>query len=219
MADNQRYLATGETLSLRLRPFEVRMLQIDPADDACLPPFPSAIDAGATIPLSPDLTRVSCEPLLWDDDGAKPLIRRVLNGRVGMADEGESFNPNVLHDERDGHIVRTVLRGSAALPPTSEDTSLLIVVRLSRDGIYWHHRGLYNIIKAAVSIDGSETEASSMPHRWHEQAGMWSWILFRTPIESADRARSADLRIETCLPKDVDCEVSTLLFAEWDSKL
>ena len=214
MGDDQAHAVAGKTLSLRLRPFEVRMLQIDPTDEAVLATFPVSIGGETSIPLDCALKTVSVEPLSWDDDKAKPAIRRALNGRVGMADEGDNYNIGILHDERDEHIVRSVLQGDAVLPPTKQDMSLLIVVRLSREGTYWHHRGLYNVIKAAVSIDGSEVEVTSMPHRWHEQAGMWSWILFRAPVAHADHARTAALRIETCLPQDVDCEVSALLFSE-----
>jgi len=28
-----------------------------------------------------------------------------------------------------------------------------------------------------------------MPHRWHEQAGMWSWILFGAPVETREDFR------------------------------
>ena len=198
-----------------MKPFEVRMLEINSCQDQDAPPLPSSTESKTSVFLPFPMKEVSNRSLSWGNDSDKPMIRRVINGRSGYQDFGEAFEPkSVMCDPRDSNITYRVFHGKDKLPTINNKQSLMITVKLSRNGIYWHHRGLYNLIKAYCTVNNQELQSTSLPSRWHEQAGAWSWILFRFPLSSEHSAKTCDIKLEAFLPSDLSCEITTLLFDE-----
>ncbi len=96
----------------------------------------------------------------------------------------------------------------------SEEAFLLVIARLSREGMWWHHHCLYDIIRLRATLRGEELPVTSTPQRWHEQAGGWSWILFELLVRPDAISCEICLEIEAYLPKTVDIKLQTWLFRD-----
>jgi hypothetical protein len=202
--------APGAALSMR--PFEVQVAQIDLATG-------SVTDVlrdwrGRAAPM-PDYAPVDCamrevarRPLNWDDPDWRAAIRRAVNGRSQYVDTAEAFERARLRsDERDRRIGLREYEGRADV----RAAELIVAARLSRDGMAWHHHALFDVIRLEAEVDGQPKPAAVLPNRWHEQAGGWSWILFRLPLEPG--AGQVSLRVQACLPETVD-----IGFEAWASR-
>jgi hypothetical protein len=137
-------------------------------------------------------------------------MRRAINGRASYIDVREKFGPRdaAWADERDTTVACRVIAGQVEIPPTDADSSLLLICRLARDGVHWHHHALYDIILPKVTIGGEPVDLRSTPHRWHEEAGGWSWILFEAPVRESSLPRTATFEITAYAPASVDLSVS-----------
>jgi hypothetical protein len=102
----------------------------------------------------------------------------------------------------------------AVREPDRSTASLDVVIRLARDGMFWHHHALFDVIELAAEIDGQTIPASVLPNRWHEQAGGWSWIRFRLPLEARALPARLQLQLNACLPESVDARFEAWLCLE-----
>ena len=207
-------------LVLELQPFEVQWLHIDGASGRVTDVLREMREAPRarveTWPLDCRLEEVSRRELRWDDQDpiTRRLLRRAVNGRAQYVDTEEAFLRAALRsDERDRRISRRQFAGSLMVPaapePGRSEITLDVVIRLSRDGMFWHHHALFDVIQLAAEVDGKALPASVLPNRWHEQAGGWSWIQFRLPLDARELPAQLELALSACLPESVEvcCEV------------
>ncbi len=189
---------------LQMQPFEVQWLQIDGASGRVtdvLSEMRGTADARIeTWPLDCRLEEVSRQELRWDDEDphTRRLLRRAVNGRAQYVDTEEAFlRAGLRSDERDRRICRRQFAGSVTVPavrePDRSAASLDVVVRLARDGMFWHHHALFDVIQLTAEAGGKPIPSSVLPNRWHEQAGGWSWILFRLPLEAHAHCRRGSI--------------------------
>jgi hypothetical protein len=213
--DAQTFGVTDNSFILHLAPFEVRLLHIDTQRPNGLPAAfePFAIPEPESTVLDCQLIAGAAEQLSWDNENARHFIRRAVNGRVQYIDQHDSFTPDPRYTEaRDLAIVHHTFNGTAQLSAPGDVQSLLVIVQLSRNGIYWHHQCLYDIVKLTATVGEHQLAITSLPYRWHEEAGGWSWIHFRIPIPVENAADYIDLRLDTYLPADVDAEITMRVF-------
>ncbi len=208
------FLLGDNHLNTELGPFQVRVIEVtDGVVSEFTPPLNSAehFDNSTRLPCDP--RQVSCQAIGWDNPEESHFMRRVINGRAGYVDMKEQFGPDnaVWADERDTTVVRRVMSGEIGIPSMGGASSLLLVCQAARDGIHWHHHALYDIILPKVTMDGESVELRSTPHRWHEEAGGWSWIAFEAPIRGCPAARTASVEITAYLPDTVELTVSARL--------
>ena len=212
-----RPVAFGEAFDLLLDPFEVRLVQVSRASTGAELDLPAALCREERSLALPCLLELSdCRELNIDDTDDRARIRRVVNGRSQYVDREEGFlRAEVLSEERDRRVVARQWRGTLELPPLGTGTRLFIVARLARGGIHWHHRAPCDIIHLKAALGGvSLPIPSSLPNRWHEQAGSWSWLLFELGLDSSDVSAAVTLEIETCLPESVNAEFAAWLFRD-----
>ena len=196
-------VAAGKALEVKLGSFEACMADIRAAARSRIrsnwhprvpPPRPRRID------IQPIQT--SYAALSWYDPTAQARLALVVNGRVGA-----TRTPTVLEaspdrsDERDRDIVQENQAATAILPPAKSASKLLVITRFDRDGVAWHHLAPFEIVHITATADGKPLEAKVNPHRWHEEAGGWSWVLheFNVPVGVA----RVDLKIDAVHPKTV----------------
>lgn len=174
-----------------LGPFEVRIIG-----------YSSSANTAKCKEAAADLS-VCREELLKEDD---PVYKTAINGRSAYTDAEDTEKiARFSSDKRDLDIVEREFIGKIAIQETGE-SPLIITVRTSRNGVYWHHRALYDLIK----INAEGMEFKSTPRRWHEQAGAWSWILFES--ESKVKKGGVEIKLTACLPKSVGVEIKAYLF-------
>lgn len=212
-------VARGAFLRLRLRAFEVAVLQCSrqpvAVDEAVRRRWPARDEGvGESLPLAAAFTETAAIPLRRDDPADLPAIRAVVNGRALYVDLAGTFeNAEAYSDERDRQVVRRRLAGALDVPSRDRASEVLLAATLARDGVCWHHHALYGIVRLAATVDGEPLPVHATPHRWHEEAGGWSWILFRLPLQPGPACRIA-LSLETDLPETVETACSVWLFSE-----
>lgn len=206
-------LAAGATLTLALAPFEVALLQIDPGAGLPDHPFPAPVVwEERSRRLACSMAEVSRDTVEWDaldrlEEREQRLVRRAVTGRAQYLDTDELFRQSLLHsDPRDRALTRRRMAGSLAVPPRRGAARLVVAARVSRDGVFWHHRALFDIIRLQATLDGQPVAVATTPHRWHEQAGGWSWIAFSTELPPGAQPGRLDVAAEVCLPQSVTLE-------------
>src|SRR5581483_3363179 len=118
-----------------------------------------------------------------------------------------TFRQSLLHsDPRDRTLTRRRLAGSLTIPSLGGAARLIVAAQVSRDGVFWHHRALFDIIRLQATLDGHPVDVATTPQRWHEQAGGWSWIAFSIALDAADQPARLDLEARACLPRTVSLE-------------
>lgn len=200
----------GRSIDAALHPFEVKIIEVS---DSCVSEFALGRDegyVGTTIELPVTMREVARTPMRWSDPEEAHFLRRVINGRSGYADQQDAFGPADAEpaDERDSQVVRRTLTGKIPLPPMPDTCAMLLICQADREGVYWHHHALYDIILPRVVLDGSLLGFRSTPHRWHEEAGGWSWILFEASVGACSSTRTASLEVTAYLPDGVNLSVS-----------
>ncbi len=211
----KRVISAGDEFSVPLKPFEVAMLQLCPADLGLVAPFPAVVreeEESLSIPSS--FKELSREVLSWENPDHELAIRQAVNGRRPNWDDRELTLElaQTLADDRDIHIVRRLLVAEVGIPPVIGKATLLVSCKLSRDGVYWQHVKLHQIVGVKAVIEGESLPVSSTPDFIHQQAGGWSWILFEIPLAQCDDSRVVSLQIEASLPETVDIDSQTWLF-------
>jgi len=209
-------LRAGDSFDVPLRPLEVKMLEVSPTstDSASSSPSLSQPPKSESIPLPCEFKELSCEKVDWADADSKQILQRLVNGRTQWTDTEATFlKAELVCDARDRDVVHRTLAATLNLPPASAPASLILTARLSRDGVYWHHRAVHDLVRAKAAIDGAELPVTSTPNQWHMQGGGWSWILFRFQLpETRDHAAAAvSLQIEQYLPRTVTADLKTWL--------
>ncbi len=215
----------GGSVIFEMQPFEVCWAQIDGLTGRVTDVL-SQMRAGPqrrveTQELDVDWAEVSRRPLDWDDADpeTRRLLRRAVNGRAQYVDTAEAFaRAGLRSDARDRRIEFRELAASLDLPalsdPDRSQVSLDLIVRLARDGVFWHHHALFDIIRLTAESDGRPLPVEVMPSRWHEQAGGWSWISFRLPLRARDLPARLGLCLNTCLPESVAAQTEAWLWIE-----
>jgi len=200
-----------------LRPFELKVLELTEVGVLEFVPDPTANRDRSYTRLRSDLREISRETMRWSDPDEAHFIRRVVNGRAGYADLKEEYTPEDAEraDSRDCNVVLRRFTGTVALPRMQTAGALLLICQTARDGIFWHHHALYDIIIPRLTVNGAVLETSSTPHRWHEEAGGWSWILFDAQVP-AGGAGDAELEVSAYLPDGVDVSFVARLCSEQD---
>jgi len=202
--------AAGDTLNIHLNPFQVTMLQLDPitAEEAP-PPSPRRPTTRHGRALTCALDDVGREPMsLVSIDAVDPvirrLVRRAITGRAQYIDTEASFRQSLAYsDPRDRLLEYRRLVGHIDVPAREAESLLLLTVQTSRDGVFWHHRSLQDIISVHASGDGRALDLDMTPRRWHEQAGAWSWMTFQRTLAAASRPARLTLDVQCCLPVSV----------------
>ena len=204
-------LHADDKIDLCLDPFAVNMLQI--SDGSVDPPLGELVcpERPKAISLPCSFREVSIYELNWEDNEAVPFIRDVVHGRISPYEHKELLWEGIPanSDERDGKVVRRVIGGNTPIEPSPEGTSLLIACRLSRDGIFWHHHAMHEIIFVRAAFKGDILPVKSLPYRWHEQAGAWCWILFELPLPQISEPTDINVEILAYTPESVDVEIKT----------
>jgi hypothetical protein len=208
-----RSLAADATLTLALAPFEVMMLQIEPSATLSVQLFPERVtNDERSRRLACSMAEVSRELVAWDaldtmEENERWTIRRAVTGRAQYLDTEATFQESLLHsDPRDRALTWRRMAGSLVVPPRGVASHLLVVAQVSRDGVYWHHRALFDIIRLQATLNGQPVTVATTPRRWHEQAGGWSWITFSIALDPADQPAHVDLEVRVCLPRSVSLE-------------
>ena len=221
-------ISANQEVKLDLQPFEVKWLQIDGATGRIIDVLREVRgEAGPRVEtrqLDCHLREVARHELRWDDADpqTKWALRRAVNGRAQYVDTDEAFQrAHLRSDERDRRIGRREWAGEMDVPASKGNEpsamALDIVVRLSRDGIFWHHHALFDIIRLSAEIEGRAMAATVTPNRWHEQAGGWSWITFHLPLQAHPLPAQVQLRLSACVPESVDARVEAWMWVErWD---
>jgi hypothetical protein len=217
-------LAAGATLSLSLGPFEVVMLQVEPAGHAGLAgvqQFPhTMVVAEQSRRLALQMAEVGRQAVAWEalatmDAGERWIVRRALNGRAQYVDTEGLFRQSLMHaDPRDRALTHRRLAGQLTLPPPSAAARLVLTAQLSRDGVFWHHHALFDIVTLQATLDGEPLVVATTPRRWHEQAGGWSWIAFSLALPPAGETAHLELEARACLPHAVGLDWQAWLVHE-----
>ncbi|MBI4529957.1 MAG: hypothetical protein HY709_00390 [Candidatus Latescibacteria bacterium] len=211
---DRRPLYAGDQIQIDLEPFEVRMVHILPAaagNESQSSSLKRRQMRSLSIPCRFEM--VLCETVHWEDPSMRAQLCAVLNGRVYAGQDDQLFHrAQSRTDERDRDITRRVNQAQAILPPVGSSTSLLVVVRLLRDGICWHHTGPFEIVRLSAILEGQRLPCRHTPDRWHEQAGAWSWIVFELSLTPCERAGEARFELKAFLPRSVETEVETWIF-------
>jgi hypothetical protein len=97
-------------------------------------------------------------------------------------------------DERDRDIVQENFVGAVALDARNSASKLFVIARFDRDGIAWHHLAPFLITHVTATANGEALKVKTTPHKMHEQAGGWSWILheFEVPPGVSEIALAVD---------------------------
>ncbi len=155
------------------------------------------------------MTEVTRDPLerdalSEDDTRTRRLARSAITGRSQYLDTDNFFRQSLLHsDPRDRALTNRRIRGELVLPPRGAQVRLVVTAQLARDGVFWHHRALFEIISLHVTLDGRAVDMATTPYRRHEQAGSWSWIAFFPALPAADSPTHLELEAHACLPWSV----------------
>jgi hypothetical protein len=216
-------LVPDSGISIEMQPFEVKLLEIDGATGHVIDVL-RELRGGAearveTLPIRLAMDEVLREEVRGDDAPARWLLRRAVNGRAQYVDTEEAYRrANIQSDERDRHIVMRQYTGQAYLParhaPEGSPATLDVIVRLSRDSVFWHHHALFDIIQLTAEVNGEAIPPTHIPNRWHEQAGGWSWILFRLPLDARTIASQVQLHVRAYLPASVDAQFEAWLWQD-----
>ncbi|HWE64173.1 MAG TPA: hypothetical protein VHB98_20880 [Chloroflexota bacterium] len=208
-----RSLPAGALLTLTLAPFEVAMLQIEPGAEVPNSPFPEpARSDERSRRLACGMTELSSAMVAWEaldrlEESERWTVRRAITGRAQYLDTEELFRQSLLHsDPRDRALANRRVAGEIAVPPHAVAARLVVAAQVSRDGVFWHHRALFDIIRLRAVLDGQPLAVTTTPYRWHEQAGGWSWIAFCMALEPSDRPTRLELEARVCLPHSVALE-------------
>jgi len=138
------------------------------------------------------------------DPVIRRLVRRAITGRAQYIDTEASFRQSLAYsDPRDRLLEYRRLVGHIDVPAREAESLLLLTVQTSRDGVFWHHRSLQDIISVHASGDGRALDLDMTPRRWHEQAGAWSWMTFQRTLAAASRPARLTLDVQCCLPVSV----------------
>ncbi|MDO8686089.1 MAG: hypothetical protein Q7J78_05395, partial [Clostridiales bacterium] len=216
----QYFLKGGDKFAILLKPHEVKVLEICPGEGLSLIEGTSKEVAdkeavAASGILAVPFAETLREDISWEDPHYQWVIRRMINGRAQYVDTDEAFKEvKSRSDERDRWVTRRIVKGNVTIAPLIEPRTILIGASLTRAGIYWHHHALFDIIKLKGTLNEKELAFQSTPHRWHEEAGGWSWILFELLLDSESSARNVTLEIEAYLPKSVDLKLDVWLYKD-----
>ena len=212
----QNYLSADEKFDIILNPFEVKVLQVSPCNHLPRVILPPAVkEEELPLCIVAPFEEISREDIFWEDPTKQWPIRRMINGRSQYVDSLEAYQTiKARSDERDRSVTRRVLETNVHISPFQEERSLFVSAILSRDGIYWHHHALFDIVLVHGSLNSEDLPVRTTPSRWHEEAGGWSWILFEIPLVGSDFAREISLEIEAYLPKSVDMNLRAWLFKD-----
>ncbi len=197
-------------LDVELRSFEVCMAHVTPTGAASTT-APAKPGPSGPRKIPSRFIQTSYTPLTWNDPAAQPRLARVMNGRTAPTNTPDTLavGPD-RSDERDRDIVEEKLETTVPLAPREKPSNLIIATRFERDGIAWHHLAPFTIITAAATVRGESLKVKTTPHKVHEQAGGWSWIVheFNIPAGVAQVA----VTVEATHPKSV-----ALSFDVWHS--
>lgn len=212
----QRNLTYGETFDILMDPFEILMLQVYPISGSQVAAFPVHwCGTERSRSIACQLSCISQDRLTWDDPASLWPIRRVVNGRAQYVDTEEGFRlAEIQSDERDRHVTRRHLTGRLLVPPLRTATNLILVARLLREGIHWHHHALYDIVRLSASLSGQDVAIRTLPSRWHEQAGGWSWIQYQARLPENRMPAEVSLDIQAILPATVETEFEAWLLPD-----
>jgi hypothetical protein len=181
-------------LEVALNGFEVCLAQITATD------APLKAQIAKPVGFSPRsiparFVQTSYSALNWNDPSAQKRLAVVVNGRTTPTN-----NPDTLavgpdrSDERDRDIVEEKFATNLALDARQAESKLFVILRFDRDGIAWHHLAPFLIMHVTAIANGQSLKVKTTPHKMHEQAGGWSWILheFDVPPGVSGVALSVD---------------------------
>jgi hypothetical protein len=212
-------IGAGKLLDVSLAAFEVCMADVRPAgatsspagSTESAPALPSAAQ-GHNSPsraqvrgLAARLRQTAFVKLDWSDPQAQKFLARVMNGRTTPTN-----TPDVIavgpdrSDERDRDIFRENLEGSIAFPAETSASKLLVITRMDREGIAWHHLAPFEIIHITAMGDHQPLKLKTTPRKMHEQAGGWSWMLHEFDVPPGLGA--VELAVDAVHPKSVSLE-------------
>jgi hypothetical protein len=206
----------GESLMIDLVPFEVKVLEISEMSGE--PPMRQP--AGhqrrhGSRKIDCHFQEISRKQVKEDDAEEGWFVHRAVAGRALYVDTDDAARTMYARtDERDRRITKRVISGKVDLPPLDEKRALLVIARLSRGGVFWHHHAIFDIVRLTVGSGYEHLPFRATPDRWHEQAGGWSWILFEVPLHKSSKGRQLSLDFQAYLPESVDVEFQVWLYQD-----
>lgn len=209
-----RVVPAGGLLEIELGSFEACLAEIALAGGENMPATMPARQIAVPTLIHTRFAQTQYVQLSWYDPAAQVWLARVMNGRTAPMN-----NPDALmmgpdrSDERDRDIVSETLKDRVAIPASESASKLMVIVKMDREGIAWHHLAPYLIIRATASGDGKAIKAIRIvPHRMHEQAGAWSWILHEFDLPAG--IKDVSLQVDACHPKSVSLSMEVWHVAE-----
>lgn len=197
----------GGQLTVHLAPFEACMAEIGPAktEESAEEKRPSKAPVLNSVSqqITTRFQQLGLVPLSWYDPAAQKDLARVVNGRTRS-----TLSPDVLavgpdqSDERDRDAVREKLRATPSFAPAKQPTKLIVVARMVREGIAWHHLAPFEIIHISAKHGDKPLAAKVTPRKMHEEAGAWSWLVYEFDVPAGCDHATVD--VDACRPKSVE---------------
>jgi hypothetical protein len=177
----------GDTLQVPLRAFEVMILEIAPGLDTRGWAVRKDRDPVESIRVSVD----------WESP-SRPAVSPPSTERTSTG------GYELQH--------RT---GRLDLPAEGEQNALAVVLRLSKSGEHWYHKEICNLGNLSAKIEGQELPYRKAPQHYTRNGPGSPWLLFDLPVSVAARGKALDLELAVLLPKDVEWQVESWLYARW----
>jgi hypothetical protein len=187
------YFTVGEEVEIRLRPFEVAMVELTPEGTA---------DSGLP-------TRELVESSPRYSYGVP--IREIP---AGLDLEVHFAESEVL--ERRGYSKRyKAFEGT--LPGYADGRHHVAVVNtFNRQGRRWRQAQMSELVQAMAEVEGSVVEFTATPDFRQISNNQWNpWIVFSAPLPTAFTGRPIRFGISAYLPADVDMTTALWVVREW----
>lgn len=183
----------GETADIQLRPFEVMMLEVQPAGNA-----DSALPARATVESTPIYSyAVPVRPSPYRQDL-----------ELHFAD---------APDLQKRGCRKTVLTLQGSLPAYSDAPHhLAVVCTFKKNGQLWRQKSTTDFVQGTAVVDGIFMEFTSTPEFRQTHNNQWNaWLVLSAPLPRAFAGRPIELGITSYLPDGVEMPIDVWVIKEW----
>ena len=183
----------GEAAEIQLRPFEVMMIEVQPAD-----PANSRLAAREAI---------EKEPIYSYLVPTRPSADK-KDLEIHFADASELLKQGCVKSS-------SVLEGELpGYPP--ERHHLAIVCTFKKAGQWWRQKSMTDFVQATAVVDGVYLEFTSTPEFRQTHNNQWNpWLVLSAPLPKAFTARPIELGITSYLPEGVEMAVEIRVVKEW----
>jgi hypothetical protein len=144
---------------------------------------------------------------------------------IYFADPEESFSstvfrspvrrPSVEELKRSGYHKRIIARRTIIPPADAKDHILAFVLQLRKEGKWWRHQQLADLIQIQATVGEQAIQFEAVPN-FRQILFQWCpWLVFKTRMSPEWSGKELRAAINAYLPPEVECREDVWVVPQW----